>query len=102
MFELIKIYLGRIVSNYIGATVRWTYGTIWRTILNKPKYTYAEYVNGPKDSEDSFDQIGHKLNNRIIGMIAVVLIIGLITFLNLRLKKVVRIFWILNLKGKTN
>jgi hypothetical protein len=78
MFELITIYFGRIIANYIGATVRWTYGTIWITIFKKPKYTYSEYVNGPNDSTDSFDEVGHQFNNKIVGIITIALIAGMI------------------------
>lgn len=78
MFDLIKIYYGRIVANYVGATVRWIYGTIWRTIFKKKKYTYSEYVYGPNDSTDSFDEVGHQFNNKIIGMITIAVVAGLI------------------------
>ena len=81
MYDLIRYYLGRIVANYVGASVRWAYGTVWRTIFNKPKYTYSEYVNGPNDSDDHFDEVGHQFNNRIIGIITIGLFAGLIVFL---------------------
>lgn len=76
--DIFGITVGRIIFNYIGATIRWVYGTIWRTILNKPKFTYNEYVNGPKNSEDHFDNYGHQFNNRIIGII---FLIGLLIIL---------------------
>jgi len=69
------ITIGRIILNYVGATVRWLYGTIWRTIFKKQKYTYKEYVYGPNNS-DWYDFNGHQFNNRIIGALFLVLIIS--------------------------
>ena len=73
--DLLRIGIARIVLNYTGAIVRWTYGSIWRTLFDKPKFAFNEYVHGPKESTDSFDTIGHKVNNKIIGGIFIVAII---------------------------
>ena len=70
-----QIIFGRYIFNYIGGTIRWIYGSIWRTIFNKKKFTYKEYIYGPKNSKDHFDQFGHEFNNRVI---TVILLIGLI------------------------
>lgn len=63
-----QIIIGRYIFNYIGGTVRWIYGSIWRTIFNKPKFTYNEYINGPKNLKDHFDEYGHQFNNRLVGI----------------------------------
>lgn len=68
------------ILNFIGAVVRWIYGTIWRTIAGKKKYTFKEYLRGPNDSNDWFDFAGHELVNRIIGM-GFLMIIVYLTFL---------------------
>jgi len=65
--------------NFIGAIVRWVYGTIWRTLLNKPKFTFDEYVNGSRKSDDSFDEISHEFNNKIIGAVFIGLIISILS-----------------------
>lgn len=65
--KIFSLVFGHIIFNYTGAIIRWIYGTSWRTILNKPKFTFNEYVNGPKNSTDNFDEFGHQFNNRIIG-----------------------------------
>lgn len=78
IIQLIRMYIGGIVLNYVGASVRWTYGTIWRTIFNKPKFTFSEYVNGPNQSKDYFDQTGHQFNNKMIGGVAIFLILWLL------------------------
>jgi hypothetical protein len=54
------------ILNFIGGSLRWIYGSVWRTIFNQPKYTFKEYLYGPIDSEDWFDQQGHGCVNIII------------------------------------
>ena len=58
---------------FIGACTRYIYGTLWRTIAQKPKFRFDEYLNGP-DNPDYYDQMGHKLNNLLIGMIIFLLL----------------------------
>ena len=65
---------GAIIFNFLGACVRWLYGTIWRTVMNKRKYSFKEYLYGPKSSDDWFDMTGHTFVNRMIGAIILVLI----------------------------
>lgn len=67
--------IGSIIFNYIGATSRWIYGTTWRTIAKKKKYSFREYLNGPDNSDDWFDFTGHVFVNKIIGFIILGLII---------------------------
>ena len=63
--DIFEILSGRFILNYIGGTIRYIYGTIWRTILDKPKFTYKEYIYGPK-KPDYYDKMGHEFNNRMI------------------------------------
>jgi len=70
--------MGVLVSefiNFIGGTVRWIFGSIWRTVANKPKFTFTEYIVGPK-RPDYYDTMGHRFNNILIGMIVFSLIIS--------------------------
>jgi len=76
----LKSVLGELF-NFIGAVVRWIYGSIWRTIFQKPKFTFVEYLRGPKQSDDWFDQTGHTFVNRIIGFITLMLLILLSSLL---------------------
>ena len=69
---------GGIIFNFIGAVTRWVYGSIWRSIVQKKKYTFNEYLYGPKNSDDYFDTMGHTFINRIVGAITLVLICILI------------------------
>lgn len=69
MGELIGFIIIRALFNFIGACLRWIYGTTWRTIANKPKFTFKEYLNGPKKSSDYYDQMAHGQNNIWIGAI---------------------------------
>ena len=73
---------GRFILNVLGATVRWIYGSVWRTIFRKKKFTYKEYLYGPENSEDWFDQKGHTFVNIVIGMIFLMLIIMIISSLD--------------------
>ena len=66
--------LGGIILNFIGAILRWIFGSVWRTIFKKQKFKFNEYLYGPKSS-NYYDDMGHRLNNRIIGMFGLVLII---------------------------
>ncbi|MFC4721791.1 hypothetical protein ACFO5O_05640 [Geojedonia litorea] len=64
--------------NYIGGTMRWLFGKITRIFKNKPKFEFKEYINGPKNP-DYYDQMGHGLNNILIGILTfLTLIIPLI------------------------
>lgn len=64
--------------NTLGASVRWCYGFLRRRLFNKPKYTFNEYLYGPKDSEDYFDQTAHQFNNKLI---AILVIVGIVSVL---------------------
>jgi len=67
--------------NFIGASSRWLYGTIWRSISGKKNYSFKEYLWGPKDSDDWHDEeMVHTLNNRILGIIVLFLVIVIITY----------------------
>lgn len=63
------------ILNFIGGSLRWMYGTVWRTIFNQPKYTFKEYLYGPKISEDWFDQKGQGCANRIIALAFIFLLV---------------------------
>jgi hypothetical protein len=60
-----------VICNYIGGTLRWIYGSIWRTLFKKPKFKYHNYVFGPENSKNHFDIHGHHFNNMIITIIFV-------------------------------
>jgi len=62
----------------VGGCVRYVYGTTWRTLLNKKKFTFDEYINGSKKSEDYFDQTGHRFVNGIVGLVTIVIICWII------------------------
>jgi hypothetical protein len=68
--------LGGVFFDLIGASVRWIYGTTWRTIANRQKFKFSEYLNGPENSNDWFDRTGHSFVNRVIGVITIILIIN--------------------------
>ncbi len=65
-FRLIAAIVGGWLINFIGASIRWIFGTSWRTILNQPKFTFKEYLYGPNESDDWYDQKGHRLSNFIV------------------------------------
>lgn len=66
--------VGAIIFNFLGASIRWLYGTFWRTIANKRKFTFKEYLYGSEKPSDWFELTGHTFVNKIIGAIILVLI----------------------------
>lgn len=64
----------RAFFNFIGAGARWIWGSIWRTLLNKRKYKWKEYLYGP-DNPDYFDEMGHGFNNVLIGILVLFFIL---------------------------
>ena len=70
--------IGGNIFNFLGAIVRWIYGTIWRTLANKKKYSFREYLLGPDNSEDWFDFTGHGFVNKMIGVIVIIVICWLL------------------------
>lgn len=70
-------YFGRVFFNFIGASVRWAFGTFW----SKHKFTFNEYLNGPKNSDDYYDEMGHQFNNRMVGAIFFFLFILIIQYI---------------------
>jgi hypothetical protein len=74
--DFIQIFTGRFLLNYIGGTLRFIYGITWRTIFNKPKFTYKEYIYGSK-KKNYYDKNGHEFNNRMIAFIFIMIIISL-------------------------
>ncbi len=74
--NIIGIITGRVLLNYIGGTIRYIYGSIWRTIFDKPKFTFRENIYGIKTKDVSETTI-HEFNNRIIGFI----FLGLLSFI---------------------
>jgi hypothetical protein len=66
--------MGGHLFNFVGAVTRWIYGTIWRSIAKKKKYTFREYLYGPDNSDDWLDLTGHVLVNKVIGLIMIVII----------------------------
>jgi len=69
MDKIFAFVIIQVIFNFIGACLRWVYGTIWRTIMNKPKFTFIEYLNGPKKASDFYDEFTHRTNNVVIGII---------------------------------
>ena len=65
-FRLIAAIVGGRLINFIVASLSWSYGTIWRTVLNQPEFTCKEYLYGPNESEGWFDQKRHRLSNFIV------------------------------------
>jgi len=71
--EIVAYTIFHLIFNTIGGTIRWIYGSIWRTIFNKPKFSFKEYLYGPKKSKNHWDR-QHMMNN---GLVAIVFLIVL-------------------------
>lgn len=66
------------ILNYIGGTIRWIYGSIWRTVFHKKRFNYNEYLYGPDNSESWYDEAGHEFINRLIAIIILLFLLYLI------------------------
>ena len=66
------------IFNFIGGSIRWVFGTAWSALTKKPKFTFWEYINGPKNSSDWFDETGHHFVNILIFFLALGIIFGII------------------------
>ena len=80
MSEFVAFILLEVIFNFIGAVVRWIFGSIYRTLLKKPKFTFKEYLKGPENS-GWFDEQAHGTNNVIVGVVFTIAIIFLIVIL---------------------
>lgn len=71
---LFQAIIGSYILNLIGGSLRFVFGTLKRKILNQSKFTYSEYINGPKKS-NHYDDFGHTFVNKVIGLFFLVFII---------------------------
>lgn len=83
MGETFGIIIAYTIFNFIGACLRWVSGTVWRTIMNKRKFTFKEYLNGPKNSSEYYDKMAHGQNNIWIGVIFFIIISTIIIKYNI-------------------
>jgi len=81
MSEFFGFIIFELLFNFIGAVIRWIFGSVWRKILGKPKFKFSEYLNGPKNP-DHFDNQSHDNFNVIIGVFFTIAIVLLIIVLN--------------------
>ena len=70
-----RLIIGSIL-NFIGGSIRWVYGTIWRTIFNKPKFKFREYIDGPDDSK--YFDMAHGFGNIFFEVIFFLIIISIL------------------------
>ena len=52
--------------NFIGGTTRWLWGTLWRSMARRKKYTFKEYLPGPNPPEPGHEN--HDIINFCIGI----------------------------------
>ena len=67
-----------LICNFIGGSIRWVYGSVYRTIFKKPKFKYKEYLFGIENSKKHFDIHGHQFNNMMITFVFIITILGLL------------------------
>lgn len=75
--EIVGFTIFHLIINTIGGTVRWIYGSIWRTIFKKPKFSFKEYLYGSKKSKDHWDNY-HSMNNGVVGFVFIAIIIAVL------------------------
>lgn len=71
--EIVGLIIFKVILNFIGGVIRWTWGILWRTLLGKPKYSFKEYLYGPKKSKDHWDK-HHMFNNCFIAIVFIALV----------------------------
>ena len=71
--ELVGEGLFWLICNVIGGTIRWVFGSIWRTVFKKPKFKYKEYLFGI-DKTNSSKSNTHQLNNLFITLLTLFLL----------------------------
>jgi hypothetical protein len=52
----------RIIFNFLGACIRWALGSFWRALFKKTRFTFKQYLNGPKKQFDKFDDFDESKN----------------------------------------
>ena len=68
--------VGSFIFNFAGACTRWAWGQIRIRIFGGQKFTFNEYLNGPKNSDDEIiDGLGHGFVNNMIGFITIMIIL---------------------------
>ena len=80
MEELFSEGILRLFCNLIGGTIRWIYGTVWRSLFKKPKFKYKEYVFGLEKSKNHYDAHGHDFNNVIVTIISIGILINIFIY----------------------
>jgi hypothetical protein len=66
-FSLFAIFKN-LILNLLGATFRWTFGTIWRKLGNYPTFTIGDYLRGAKQIDPSLCKWDHEALNKLLGM----------------------------------
>ena len=68
------MFYGGYIFEFVGAVLRWVFGSIIRIVFNRKRFRFREYLYGPEDSDEWFDTVGHEFVNRLIGAGSIVLI----------------------------
>lgn len=83
MEDILAYVILQVVLNFIGASIRWVFGSLWRTLTNKPKRTYKSYVYGEDFESDSYDDFTVGIINPITAVIFIAIVIGCIVKFNI-------------------
>ncbi len=71
---LMRSIFGSII-NWVGGSLRWVIGSIWFSIRKKKNFTYSEYLYGPNNSDDWFDEKGHGFVNILAACVFIMILI---------------------------
>jgi hypothetical protein len=63
------------ILNWIGGTLRWMLGSIWFSLRQKKNFKYSEYLFGPNNSDDWFDEKGHGFVNILASCVFIMIMI---------------------------
>lgn len=55
--------------------MRFLWGKISQQLFtNKPRFSFREYIDGPKNGDFIFDSIGQRFNNIIIAIVTIIIL----------------------------
>jgi hypothetical protein len=72
--------VGSEILNFIGGSIRWFFGTIFRLTFNKKKFTFHEYLYGPKNLNNDYNKMEHEFANKVIAFMFFFFLILLFAF----------------------
>ncbi len=72
-------FFGIGILNFIGGSIRWFFGTIYRKLMKKENFSYHEYLYGKEKINDDYNKLEHEFANKVIAFMFFIFLILLFT-----------------------